>query len=128
MDGGIRRAAFAGLIGGAATVHLSLVGMVATFQGRDLIAEIVSVGTVFAVLVAILVGWRAGTPARGAEATVAPTRTLTLGAIAGGVVGVVLAALAIFVVAVDVRWIFANGRPQLAEILQLGQIGRASGR
>ena len=121
MDGGIRRAAFAGLIGGAATVHLSLVGMVATFQGRDLIAEIVSVGTVFAVLVAILVGWRAGTPARGAEATVAPTRTLTLGAIAGGVVGVVLAALAIFVVAVDVRWIFANGRPQLAEILQLGQ-------
>jgi branched-chain amino acid transport system permease protein len=121
MDGGMRRAVFAGLIGGAATVHLSLVGMVGTFQGRDLIAEIVSVGTVFAMLVAILVGWRAGAPWRIAGATVAPTRTLTLGAVAGGVVGLVLAALALFVVAVDVRWIFVNGRPQLAEILQLGQ-------
>ncbi len=125
MDGGMRRAAFAGLIGGAAAMHLSLVGMVGTFQGRDLIAEIVSVGTVLPMLVAILVGWRAGTPPRTAE-TVATTRTLVLGAVAGAVLGLVLAAMALFVVAVDVRWILVNGRPQLAEILQLGQ-GPAAG-
>jgi len=121
MNGGMRRAAFAGLIGGAAAVHLSLVGMVGTFQGRDLIAEIVSVGTVLPMLVAILVGWLAGAPPRSTETTMVPMRTLALGAVAGAVVGLVLAALALFVVAVDVRWILVNGRPQLAEILQLGQ-------
>ncbi len=121
MDGRMRRAAFAGLIGGAAAVHLALVGMVGTFQGRDLIAEIVSVGTVLPMLVAILVGWLAGAPPRSTETIMVPTRTVALGAVAGAVVGLVLAALALFVVAVDVRWIFVNGRPQLSEILQLGQ-------
>ncbi|MGQ0608338.1 MAG: branched-chain amino acid ABC transporter permease [Chloroflexota bacterium] len=121
MDGGVRRAAIIGLIGGAAATHVALVGMVGTFQGRDLIAGIVTVGSVLPMLIAILVGWRAGAPARTAETLPAPARTLVLGAVGGAVVGLVLAALAAFVVAVDVRWILVNGRPQLAEILQFGQ-------
>jgi branched-chain amino acid transport system permease protein len=121
MDGRMRRAAFAGLIGGAGALHVALVGMVGTFQGRDLIAEIVTIGTMLPMLVALLIGWRAGAPPRLGESTIAPTRTLALGAVGGAVVGLVLAALALFVVAVDVRWILINGRPQLADILQFGQ-------
>ncbi|MGH2383703.1 MAG: branched-chain amino acid ABC transporter permease [Candidatus Limnocylindria bacterium] len=121
MDGSVRRAAIIGLIGSAAAIHVALVGMVSTFQGRDLIAGVVTVGSVLPMLIAILVGWRAGAPARTAETLPAPARTLVLGAVGGAVVGLVLAALAAFVVAVDVRWILVNGRPQLAEILQFGQ-------
>jgi len=121
MDGRMRRAALAGLIGGAGSVHVALVGMVGTFQRRDLIAEIVTVGTMLPMLVALLVGWRAGAHPRLGESTIAPMRTLALGAVGGAVVGLVLAALALFVVAVDVQWILINGRPQLADILQFGQ-------
>jgi branched-chain amino acid transport system permease protein len=117
----MRRAANTGLIGGGAAIHVSLVGMVGTFQARDLIAGIVTVGSVLPMLIAILVGWRAGAPPRAAEPVSATSRKLTLGAVGGTVVGLVLAVLAVFVVAVDVRWIFVNGRPQLAEILQFGQ-------
>ena len=116
----IRRAAITGLIGGAAAIHVALVGMVATFQGRDLIAGIVTVGTVLPMLVALLVGWRAGAP-RIVETTPAATRTLVLGAVGGAVVGLVVALLALFIVTVDVRWIMVNARPQLAETLQFGQ-------
>ena len=119
MGAHLRRAAFTGLMGGAAGVHVSLVGMVGTFQSRDFLADIVTIGTVMPMLIAILVGWRAGSFGR-ADAT-APIPTLLRGAVAGGVVGIVLALLAIFIVTVDIAWIFVNGRAPLANILQFEQ-------
>jgi branched-chain amino acid transport system permease protein len=117
----LRRSAFAGLVGGAGAVHVSLVGMVGTFQTRDLIADIVTIGTVMPMLIAILVGWRAGgfgKPDAGAQA---PLPTLLRGIVAGGIVGLVLALLALFILSVDVSWIFVNGRAPLANILQFEQ-------
>ncbi len=121
MGGRLRSAVITGLIGSVAALHVSLVGMVATFQTRDLIADIVTIGTTLPMAIALIVGWRAGAPRRSEPQQPSAASTLALGAIGGGVVGLVLAAVAIFVVAVDVGWIFVNGRPRLAEILQLGQ-------
>jgi branched-chain amino acid transport system permease protein len=121
MDGLMRRAVVIGLMASAAAVHVALVGMVGTFQGRDLIADVLTVGNTLPMLVAILAGWRAGAPRKSAETSVSAARTLTLGAAGGAVVGLVVAALALFVSTADISWILVNGRPQLAEILQLGQ-------
>ena len=121
MDGWMRRAAFLGLLGGFGALHVSLVGMVGTFQARDLIAEIVTVGSVMAMLIAILVGWRAGIVPRSTDEPPNVTRALASGAIAGAVVGLVLAILCVVILNVDIDWIFVNARPQLAEILQFNQ-------
>ena len=121
MGGRLRSAVITGLIGSAAALHVSLVGMVVTFQSRDLIADVVTIGTILPLVIALLVGWRAGAPRRSDDGPPSSSTTLALGAVGGAVVGLVLAAVALFVVAVDVGWIFVNGRPRLAEILQLGQ-------
>jgi hypothetical protein len=120
MDGASRRAAVTGVLGGLAGVHVSLVGMVATFQARDLIAGIVTVGTTMPMMFVILAGWIAARP-RAVEAGLPSSRTLRLGVIAGVAGGLVMAALCLLVVAVDVRWILVNARPQLAETLQFGR-------
>ena len=121
MEAWMRRAAFIGLLGGFGAVHVSLVGMVGTFQARDLIAEVVTVGSVMPMLIALLVGWRAGIQPRAADQPANTTRALASGAIAGAAVGLVLAILCVIILNVDVDWIFVNARPQLAEILTFGQ-------
>ena len=108
-------------MGGAAAIHVSLVGMVATFQSRDFIADIVTIGTVMPMLIAILVGWYAGRLGRGTAELMAPLPTLARGAVAGGVTSLMLALLALFIVAVDVSWIFVNANQGLADILQFDQ-------
>ena len=120
MDRLVRRAAVIGLLGGAAGVHVSLVGMVAAFQTRDLIAEIITVGTMLPLAFAIIAGWVASRPGP-SNPDSTRSRTLLLGAVAGAATGIVLALLCLFVVAVDIRWILPNARPQLAETLQFGQ-------
>ena len=120
MDGLVRRALTIGALGGIAGTHVSLVGMVGAFQGRDLIADIVTVGTVLPMIFIIIAGWVAARR-RAATAPVSSAGTLTLGAVAGAAAGAVLALLAVAVVTIDVRWIFVNARPGLAETLQFGQ-------
>src|SRR3989337_86769 len=99
MDRLMRRAAVIGLLGGAAGVHVSLVGMVGAFQTRDLIAEIITVGTMLPLAFAIVAGWVASRP-RPSNPDPKPSRTLLLGAVAGAAVGLVLALLCLFIVAV----------------------------
>jgi len=121
MDALLRRSAFYGLVGGLGAIHVSLVGMVNTFQGRDMIADVVTVGSVMPMLVAILVGWRAGALRRSIEEARAVAATVGRGALAGAVTGAIVALLTVVIVAVDVSWIFVEARPQLAETLQFEQ-------
>jgi branched-chain amino acid transport system permease protein len=116
----LRRAIIIGLMGAAAAVHVSLVGMVGTFQTRDLIDGIVTIGTVMPMLISVLVGWRASR-AHHEDGARSPVATLALGAIAGAMVGLALALLAIVILTVDIAWIFQNGRAPLANILQFDQ-------
>ena len=121
MDAFVRRALFTGLLGGLPGIHLSLVGMVNAFQGRDMIADVVTVGTTLPMLFVIIAGWYAARPMRSSDEVSGARQALTLGAIAGAASGLLMAALCVFVVAVDVRWILVNARPTLAETFQFGQ-------
>ncbi|MEO5985973.1 MAG: leucine/isoleucine/valine transporter permease subunit [Candidatus Limnocylindria bacterium] len=120
MSTPLPRALMIGLFGGIAGLHVSLVGIVNTFQTRDLIADIVTIGSVLPMLIAIMVGWLAGsTPKHLPPAS--RSSTLLHGAAAGTVVGLILAGLALLVNSVNLTWILVNARPQLAEILYFEQ-------
>ena len=73
------------------------------------------------VLILLLVGWRAASPMRSAELTPTGVRALALGAAASATGGLILAAFAILITAVNVRWILVNATPALVETLQFGQ-------
>ncbi len=126
MDRLMRRALITGFLGGIAGVHVSLVGMVDSFQGRDTIADVVTLGSMLPLLILLLVGWRAASPIRSTELKPSAGRSLLLGAIAGAVTGFILATLAILVEVVNLRWILVNATPGLAEILQFEQ-GQVAG-
>ncbi|MEA2651282.1 MAG: branched-chain amino acid transport system permease protein [Chloroflexota bacterium] len=121
MDPLLRRALFTGLLGGLAGIHVGLVGMIDSFQTRDTIADLVTLGSMLPILILILVGWRAASPVKGAEQALPAGRTLLLGGVAGATGGLILALLAVAITVVNVRWILVNATPGLAEILQFGQ-------
>ena len=121
MDALMRRALITGGLGGIAGIHVSLVGMVDTFQGRDTIADVITLGSMMPILILLLVGWRAASPPRTVVVTPSGSRSLLLGAAAGATGGLILAALAVAITAVNFRWILVNATPGLAEILQFGQ-------
>ena len=121
MDARMRRALIIGGLGGLAGIHVGLVGMVDTFQGRDTIADVVTLGSMLPILILVLVGWRASAPSRAVEEIPTGLRTLTLGAVAGATGGLILAVLAIVVTAINLRWILVNATPGLAETLQFEQ-------
>ena len=121
MDALMRRALITGALGGVAGIHVSLVGMVDTFQGRDTIADVITLGSMMPILILLLVGWRAASPPRTADVIPSGSRSLLLGAAAGATGGLILAALAVAIAAVNLRWILVNATPGLAEILQFGQ-------
>jgi branched-chain amino acid transport system permease protein len=95
--------------------------MIDSFQTRDTIADLVTLGSMLPILILILVGWRAASPVKGAEQALPAGRTLLLGGVAGATGGLILALLAIAITVVNVRWILVNATPGLAEILQFGQ-------
>jgi branched-chain amino acid transport system permease protein len=121
MDPLLRRALFTGLLGGLAGIHVGLVGMIDSFQTRDTIADLVTLGSMLPILILILVGWRAASPVKGAEQALPAGRTLLLGGVAGATGGLILALLAVAITVVNVRWILVNATPGLADILQFGQ-------
>ncbi|HEX5040494.1 MAG TPA: leucine/isoleucine/valine transporter permease subunit [Candidatus Limnocylindria bacterium] len=117
----VRRAVTTGLLGGVPGVHLSLVGMVSAVQSRDLIADVVTLGTAIPFLFTIIAGWYAAGPNRVEGTRPTSVQALGLGALAGALGGAVIAAMCLFIGAVDVRWILVNATPALAETLQFGQ-------
>ena len=116
-----RRAVFGGLLGGIAGMHLGLVGMLDGFQGRDVITDYLQLGTSLPIIIAVLVGWYAAGPMK--EPPVQPTgaQAIGLGLAAALTTGVVLAAFAIFITTVDVRWILQNANQATADVLQFEQ-------
>jgi branched-chain amino acid transport system permease protein len=117
----VRRAAVAGLLGGAGVIHMSLVGMIDSFQSRDTIADVVTLGSLLPILVAILVGWRGGAPMRTPHLVPGGRTSVGLGATAGAVTGLVIAAFIVFITVVDVRWIVSNASPGLVDSLAYDQ-------
>ena len=121
MDPLMRRALFTGALGGLAGTHVGLVGMIDSFQGRDTIADLITLGSMLPILILLLVGWRAASPLKSAQLVPTGARTFILGAAGGATTGLILALLAITITAVNLRWILVNATPALAEILQFEQ-------
>lgn len=121
MDALVRRAIVIGLVGGGAVIHISLVGMVHGFQARDTIADLLSVGSLLPILIAIIVGSQAGGPMRHPHFVPTPARGISMGAVAGAVTGLVTAALMLFIELVDLRWILPNANAATVGELSYGQ-------
>ncbi len=109
-----------GLIGGAVVVLLSLVGMVAAFNQRDIIYEAITMGQVLFLAPLVLVGYIAARRVADGH-TQMPGPILLAGSGAGLAGGVVLAALIVVGQAIDLRAIFVNASPALYQVLMFGR-------
>jgi hypothetical protein len=87
MDRTLRRGLVIGALASAANLHVSLVGMVITFQTRDFIADVITLGSVMPLLIAMVAGWLAGRPDRAMTAPASGAKVIGAGALAGAVAG-----------------------------------------
>jgi branched-chain amino acid transport system permease protein len=106
-----------GAIGGGIAVLLTLMGMVETFNERDIIAGVISLGLLL--IVAILVVFGSAT-SRALSDSGAGLR-LGAAALTGAFAELFLVGLTILGQQVNLRPVFPNASPQLWEILQFGQ-------
>ena len=121
MDPLLRRALFTGFLGSVAGMHVGLIGMLASFQRLDVIADVITLGRTIPIVIALLVGWRAGAPMRSPHLRPEGGRAIGLGALAGAVTGVMLALFAIFITTVDIQWVLQNANQATADVLQYEQ-------
>ncbi|MGH2357699.1 MAG: ABC transporter permease subunit [Candidatus Limnocylindria bacterium] len=104
-----------GLIGAAASVYLSLTGIVPVFHERPLIEDIISLGQTALVLAALGTGYVA---ARGRSD--GPVLTAARSALAGVVAGGGLTLLVLLGAVVDLRAVFLHASPATYEVLTFG--------
>ncbi|HET7009766.1 MAG TPA: hypothetical protein VFI11_03235, partial [Anaerolineales bacterium] len=108
-----------GLIGGAVTLLMSLVGMVEEFSQRDIIAGVISMGQTLLLLILLAVGY--------ITAQRLSDRPLLLrlagSVLAGLLTGAMLYGLVLLMVPLNLRSIFLNASPVLAKILTFDQQG-----
>ena len=104
-------------------VLVAATGIVATFQPRMVIDPIVPLGILFLYLLAFGFGWMAGQPPatlEGYEPATAGSRNVLAGALAGLLAGLCLGLLLIVITVFDLRGVFINLSPELADILGFG--------
>ena len=121
MSGYWRRSLFIGGAFGLAVTHLSLVGLVAALNDRELVAGLVSVGSIISVIFALAAGYLAGGPRRKGLPALRPLIAIASGAVAGLVVGIMVAALAWLIDAFNPRDVLINASPKLVLVLHWGQ-------
>ncbi|MFQ5400549.1 MAG: branched-chain amino acid ABC transporter permease [Anaerolineae bacterium] len=118
-----------GFYGGIVAVYISMVGMVETFGQRDLIKDIISLGHLLLLITVLGVGFLS---ARQLDQRLDPlhqkrrqslqrSQVLWNGALAGLVVGVMMALLVIIAELIDIRSVLVNVSPVLIEIITFGQ-------
>jgi branched-chain amino acid transport system permease protein len=105
-----------GLAGGAAAVLFSMIGMVEAFGARGIISGLLSLGHVF-LLIAMFAS--AYTAARRAQAL--GESTVVAGAVAGLLVGALLALLVLVGAAIPLRRVFISATDNLYRLLTFGQ-------
>jgi branched-chain amino acid transport system permease protein len=120
MDRYLRNAVLVGVLASAANVHVSLVGMVITFQTRDFIADVITLGSAMPLLIALIAGWVASRPERGAPAP-SPVKTIGAGLLAGAVAGAILAVVVWLTTVINMQSVLVNASNRLVEALRFGQ-------
>jgi branched-chain amino acid transport system permease protein len=109
-----RRILRIGLLGGVGLVFVSLVGMVETFEARDIVSGIVSMAQTL-LLVFIL-----GSAYLSASTVSGRGRSVAVGAISGGLSGAVLMVLVLIGTNFNLRGVLVNASPTLYQILTFG--------
>jgi branched-chain amino acid transport system permease protein len=101
-----------GLLGSLAAWHVCLIGMVEAFSKRPLIGTVVVFGWVLLAALMVVAGNLAARRS---------TRPFVSGLIAGGIVGVSLALLAVLLASFNLRTIFVAATPRLVQLLAPGE-------
>lgn len=112
-----------GLANAAVMILVAATGIVGTFQDRMVIDPILPLGILFLYLVAFAFGWLAAKPPVALEGFAEPVpgaRNLVAGAIAGAIGGVGIATLLVLITNFDLRGVFIELSPQLADTLAFG--------
>jgi branched-chain amino acid transport system permease protein len=122
----VKRAVRSGLVGGIAVIYLCAVGMVAKFDIRNLIGDVVTLGKVLLALPAFLAGFLAvRARIRGGQVeSVSPRTGLMMGFLAGALTGgMTIGAVALVNAFPDgaVRRIFTSVSPALITIITFSQ-------
>jgi branched-chain amino acid transport system permease protein len=115
-----------GLLLGVAVLYTSVIGMVVSFDGRQIVSGVLTLGQVLVFAPAIAAGFLVTRAAQKAE-TAAKQQTLLLGTLAGLVTAVPILALMLLTELIDVRAMFVNVSPALRSIIVLGQDSVAIG-
>ncbi|HUH17055.1 MAG TPA: leucine/isoleucine/valine transporter permease subunit [Methylomirabilota bacterium] len=119
MSPHLRRALFLGLVGGLATTHIGLVGMIDSFERTSVIDGMVTLGSLMPVLIMILIGNLASATRRG-EPALPPRDALSAGAVAGALTGLVLVVLTFAAEALPLTEMFINATTRLVGVLRYG--------
>lgn len=106
-----------GLLSGIITIFLSLIGMVETFDKRDVISEVISLGATVLLLTILSTAYLT---ARGQDKNGAGWM-FAGGAVSGLVGGIVLALFVLTTTLIDMRGVFINVKPSLISLLTLKQ-------
>lgn len=109
-----------GLLGGAIGIFLCLIGMVEIFDKRDVIEAILPLGDFLILATAVAVGIVASRQNSNLSGGAQTSSSLTAGAVAGLVTGILLALLALIGPAINLRAVFLNASPALFELLTFG--------
>jgi hypothetical protein len=119
----LRRATKLGFATAAAMILVAATGVVATFQPRFVIDPYLPLGIVFLYIVPFVFGWSAGSPPAAVEGFQTPpagARNVIAGLIAGVIGGVGIVLLLIAMNTIDLRGVFIELSPELADILTFG--------
>src|ERR1041385_6669055 len=101
-----------GLIGGAASLLLCLVGIVTAFSGRYIISGVISMGQIFVVAPIIFFAYSVAQ-----RLALGRRQTLLVGVVSGLASGVILAALVLIWQVVNLRAMLINASPELYSLL-----------
>lgn len=104
-----------GLLGGAVSLLLCLVGMVMQFSVRDIVARVVTMGQLLAIAPIIVFGYNIARRLR-----LGSSQSLFVGALSGFSGGLILAAFVGIGQIIDLRAVLVNASPELYALLTFG--------
>ncbi|MDD5466843.1 MAG: hypothetical protein PHS96_03465, partial [Anaerolineales bacterium] len=110
-----KQALRAGLLGGLASILMALIGMVVSFDSRDIISNAISMGQILLLSPIILLSYHT---VRGANLKL--SQSLLLGGLVGLAGGVVIDLLLTLGNLVNLRAVLINASPELYRLLTLG--------
>ncbi len=115
----------AGVLAGGVTTYLAVIGMIEVFSEREVILDLITLGTILLVAASVIGGYVVATRLKYQRAT--PVEIVAGGTLTGLVSAVPLVLLVLLAQVVDLRQMFVNITPALIEILTFGQDSLALG-